>query len=81
MAMVPVDTADEDAAAELVKNLRELNTKLKVPTPAEFGIDRQAWELNIDSMVRQAIASGSPANNPRVPSEAEIEELYREVWG
>jgi alcohol dehydrogenase class IV len=81
MAMVPVDTADEDAAAELVKNLRELNTKLKVPTPAEFGIDHRAWNVNIDSMVRQAIASGSPANNPRVPSENEIEELYQEVWG
>jgi alcohol dehydrogenase class IV len=31
-------------------------------------------------MVQQALASGSPANNPRVPSEEEIEELYREIW-
>ncbi len=81
MAMVPMDASDEDAAAALVENLRELNIKLKVPTLAEFGIDRRAWEANIDSMVRQAIASGSPANNPRVPSAPEIEELYREVWG
>jgi hypothetical protein len=27
-----------------------------------------------------AEASGSPANNPRVPAVAEIEALYREVW-
>jgi alcohol dehydrogenase class IV len=80
MGIAAADTLDKDAAGELVENLRELNRKLKVPTPAEFGIDRRAWDENIASMVRQAIASGSPANNPRVPSAGEIEELYREVW-
>jgi alcohol dehydrogenase class IV len=80
MGIVAADAPDEDAAGELVENLRELNRKLKVPTPAEFGIDRRAWYENIASMVRQAIASGSPANNPRVPSAGEIEQLYREVW-
>src|SRR5271166_4978529 len=81
MGMVPVDASDEEAAVELVENLRELTRKLKVPTPAEFGIERRIWEANIDSMVREAIASGSPANNPRVPSAEEIEELYHTIWG
>ena len=31
-------------------------------------------------MAEQALASGSPANNPRVPTPAEIVGLYREVW-
>jgi hypothetical protein len=31
-------------------------------------------------MAGQALASGSPANNPRVPTVAEIIGLYREVW-
>ena len=31
-------------------------------------------------MAEQALASGSPANNPRVPSKAEIVALYRAVW-
>ncbi len=31
-------------------------------------------------MAEQAMASGSPANNPRVPSRAEIVALYRVVW-
>jgi hypothetical protein len=26
------------------------------------------------------LASGSPANNPRVPTAADIVELYRRVW-
>jgi alcohol dehydrogenase class IV len=80
MGIAAAETSDKDASGELVENLRELNRKLKVPTPAEFGIDRRAWDENIATMVRQAIASGSPANNPRVPSAVEIEELYREVW-
>jgi alcohol dehydrogenase class IV len=81
MGMVPVNASDETAAAELVQNLSELTRQLKVPTPAEFGIERRIWEANIDSMVRDAIASGSPANNPRVPSAEEIEELYHAIWG
>ena len=31
-------------------------------------------------MADQALASGSPANNPRAPDKAEIVGLYREVW-
>jgi alcohol dehydrogenase class IV len=80
MGMVPAYAPDDEAVAELVRNLHELNGKLAVPTPAEFGIDRQAWELSIPLMARQALASGSPANNPRVPSEDEIERLYRQIW-
>jgi alcohol dehydrogenase class IV len=80
MEMVPDDSADDQAVAELIRNLRDLNMKLKVPTPAEFGIQRQAWEQSIPSMVQQALASGSPANNPRVPTEDDIGVLYREIW-
>jgi alcohol dehydrogenase class IV len=31
-------------------------------------------------MADQALASGSPGNNPRVPDKAEIVALYREAW-
>jgi len=31
-------------------------------------------------MAEQALASGSPNNNPRVPGAAEITALYQEVW-
>jgi alcohol dehydrogenase class IV len=70
----------KDAAAELIQNLHELNKKLEVPTPGAFGIDRQAWRESIPIMVRQALASGSAANNPRVPTPQEIERLYHEIW-
>ncbi len=80
MRMVPLESPDDEAVAELIQNLQELNRKLRVPTPAEFGIDRQVWEESIPSMAQQALASGSPGNNPRLPSEEEIEALYLQIW-
>jgi alcohol dehydrogenase class IV len=75
----PTD-ADELAAQKLADGLVTLNTELGVPTPREFGIDAATWEAKLELMAEQALASGSPANNPRVPDKAEIVALYRAVW-
>jgi alcohol dehydrogenase class IV len=32
-------------------------------------------------MADQALASGSPANNPRIPEHADIVRLYEEAYG
>jgi alcohol dehydrogenase class IV len=75
------DASDEAAAAALTEALRKLNLQLEVPTPEKLGIDRKRWFDAIPTMVEQAIASGSPANNPRVPTGAEIADLYGQVYG
>jgi alcohol dehydrogenase class IV len=72
---------DQTAVAALLTELAALNSDLKVPGPAACGIEAAQWELVIPVMAQQALASGSPANNPRVPDAAEIEALYRQVWG
>ena len=72
--------ADAVAAAKLVTGLEALNRELSVPTPAEFGIKEADWNGKMDLMADQALASGSPNNNPRVPTKQEILGLYREVW-
>ena len=74
------DMSDETAAARLAAGLDQLNRDLDVPTPARFGIDAEAWESRLAVMAEQALASGSPANNPRVPDAAEIVGLYRTAW-
>jgi alcohol dehydrogenase class IV len=75
----PAD-ADADAAERLAEGLAALNRDLDVPTPAGFGIDQREWDAKLELMAEQALASGSPANNPRVPSKAEIVALYQVVW-
>jgi len=75
-----VADSDGTAAAKLVTGLEALNRDLSVPTPAAYGIDEAAWFGKMALMADQALASGSPGNNPRVPTAAEIEGLYQEVW-
>lgn len=71
---------DAEAVVALIEELRSLAAELQVPTPAQSGISPEAWEAAIPVMAQQALASGSPANNPRIPTVLEIEELYRRVF-
>jgi len=75
-----VTDGDAVAAARLITGLEALNKDLSVPTPADFGISEAAWNGKMALMAEQALASGSPGNNPRVPTVEEIVGLYREVW-
>ncbi|OBK48689.1 alcohol dehydrogenase [Mycobacterium gordonae] len=74
-------TSDQAAAGALVEALAALCAELEVPTPRSYGIDSAAWQSLIPLMAEQAVASGSPANNPVIPGPAEIEALYAEVYG
>jgi alcohol dehydrogenase class IV len=71
---------DETASVKLGDGLVRLNAELGVPSPRAYGIDAGAWEAKLEVMAGQALASGSPANNPRVPEAAEIVALYRAVY-
>jgi alcohol dehydrogenase class IV len=70
----------EAANDKLLTELRALNQELQVPSPAQFGITRERFFELRETMAKQALASGSPGNNPRVPTEAEIIDLYETVW-
>ncbi|MCR9174810.1 MAG: iron-containing alcohol dehydrogenase [Alphaproteobacteria bacterium] len=71
---------DEAAAGKLLDWLFQVNEDLEVPSPPGYGIDEAKWSGVMETMAAQCIASGSHANNPRVPAQAEIVELYRQVW-
>ena len=72
--------SDQVAVTKLVGGLETLNQDLSVPTPSGFGILEADWNAKMALMAEQALASGSPNNNPRVPSASEIVALYRAVW-
>lgn len=78
--MAPMDSSDEMAASALVEGLRDLNKQLKVPTPKAFGIEASQYESFVSTMASQAIASGSPNNNPVVVTQPELEEMYRRAY-
>ncbi len=72
--------SDAVAAGKLAEGLAQLNRDLDVPTPGAFGIGKGDWDARLDVMADQALASGSPGNNPRVPTKEEIVALYGVVW-
>jgi alcohol dehydrogenase class IV len=71
---------DEVANNTLLVELSAINEELDVPTPKEFGIDKDDFMNNMEIMAKQAIASGSPGNNPRVPEVNEIIGIYKLLW-
>lgn len=80
MGIASAAEGDQSAAARLVEELRALNRDLEVPTPRAYGIDEACWNALLPKMAEQALASGSPANNPRVPGTEEILALYRQCY-
>lgn len=68
--------SDEEAANYAVESVKELCLSLNIPNLNEWGINREQFVNATEKMSIDALASGSPANNPKVPSQKEIEELY-----
>jgi alcohol dehydrogenase class IV len=80
MGVAAVNDSDAQANAKLMTELYAINEELQVPTPEQFGISREHFFGNLEIMAEQAIGSGSPGNNPRVPSAEEIIQIYKKLW-
>ena len=80
MGIAPQHLSPRDAAHKLVSALEGCNGTMCVPTLAAHGVRREEYIAAISRMAQQALASGSPENNPRVPSQSEIEDIYRSLW-
>ena len=80
MGVAQKEDSDEEANKKLLNELEDINKELNVPSPKEFGIDREDFMNNLEIMAEQALASGSPGNNPRVPDNNEIINIYKLLW-
>ena len=80
MGVAEVSDSDKQANAKLMTELYAINEELQVPTPEQFGISREHFFGNLEIMAEQAIGSGSPGNNPRVPSAVDIIQIYKKLW-
>ncbi|MEW9052024.1 MAG: iron-containing alcohol dehydrogenase [Neobacillus sp.] len=63
-----------------VRSIKELCQKLEIPNLKDWGIEQQAFTNVVEKMASDAIDSGSPNNNPRVPSHKELVELYHTCY-
>lgn len=74
--------ADEAEACEsLAPGLERLNSELAIPRLGKcLAVDREAFEAKLPKMADDALASGSPQNNPRLPTADEIIALYQAAY-
>ncbi|ABO67211.1 iron-containing alcohol dehydrogenase [Geobacillus thermodenitrificans] len=70
------DVSNAEAADALVEEVKQLCRDLHIPNMKTWGIDKTAFDKAVDKMAADALASGSPSNNPRVPTHEEIVALY-----
>ena len=73
--------SDKNAALALVEELQKLNEMLEIPSLGDcVKIDRSVFDQRVEKMADDALASGSPGNNPIVPNREDIVELYHKAW-
>ncbi len=60
--------------------VHEIIRDMKIPPLSALGVSKGKLEKVVDRMAEDAIASGSPNNNPREASREEIIELYWEAF-
>jgi alcohol dehydrogenase class IV len=69
-----------DAAYLSAKAVKRLNDDLKIPSLKGLGVDEKKFNSIVGQMALDALASGSPGNNPRKATQKEIVELYRKAF-
>lgn len=70
------EKSDKEIAHFVVKEVKRLCLQLEIPNMKEWGIEKEDLDKVVHKMAKDALTSGSPANNPKVPTEEEIIQLY-----
>ena len=81
MQVVPEKSSDESSCEALTDWLDRLNDDLQVPRLRDCcGGDVEKFRATLPKMANDALESGSPQNNPVVPSASQIAELFEAAW-
>ena len=75
--------ADSDKVAnlKLVAGLKKLNQDLQIPRLGDVcKVDMTTFDENVQKMANDSLASGSPNNNPVIPTAEQIVDLYHKAW-
>ena len=72
--------SDMEAARLAVKAVGKLTSDIKVLSLRQLGVEEKKLKQLAPQMAEDALASGSPANNPRQATKDEIIGLYKRVY-
>jgi alcohol dehydrogenase class IV len=78
---VAADTDDDKTAAEkFMAKVMSMVDEMGIPTPEQFGINKEEFFANLEKMADDALTSGSPQNTWHQPTKEELIELYKKLW-
>lgn len=69
--------SQEELAQLAITSIKDMCKYMKIDNLKQWGIDEQAYYQAIPKMAEDALASGSPDNNPKIPTLEELMELYK----
>ncbi len=71
---------DRDASEKFLAAVAELTEELETPTLEQYGIEKDAFFQVIGKMAHDAMESGSPQNTRRNVTQADVEQMYRNLY-
>ena len=74
------EDSDQAASEKFLDAVVALTEELETPTLAEFGIDKEKFFEVIEKMAYDAMDSGSPQNTQREITQADVEQMYKNLW-
>lgn len=81
MGVKPSGLSELEAAQRGADAVKKLIKDVRIPSMRELGVDKEKLAQLAPKMSEDAIASGSPGNNPRQATREEIIELYKVAYG
>ncbi len=75
-----VQDTDRDASEKFLAAVAELTEELETPTLEQYGIEKDAFFQVIGKMAHDAMESGSPQNTRRNVTQADVEQMYRNLY-
>lgn len=74
------DDSDKEASEKFLQAVIALTEELETPTLEQFGIEKEAFFNVIEKMAHDAMESGSPQNTQKEITQADVEQMYRNLW-
>ena len=71
---------DMEAAQTGANAVKKMISQLEIPRLRDLGIERKKFEEVMPQMIENAMASGSPDNNPRIATKEEMAEIYNQAF-
>lgn len=80
VGVAAAEDSDKEASEKFLQAVVALTEELETPTLEQFGIDKEAFFNVIGKMAYDAMDSGSPQNTQKEITQADVEQMYRNLW-